>query len=136
MNLTEIYNTVDYMKPTHPATITIVDKRFPDLRKLLKTAGYTQDKTQSQLNQGRKDDLFSNAFVYEKNDDSIFIRPNSGQVLNFDDYQWMPWLDHPSLFEIADNMGLLNVTSTSNGSQVSLNDKAFRRLNLELFGQP
>lgn len=110
--------------------MAIIDKRYPDLRKLLKAAGYKQNIAQSRLNQGRKDELFTDAYVYENDHDSMFVRPNSGTVLDFTDYQWHHWLEHAELYSMAKEMGLLKIQSTD----VSLDETAFQSANLELFG--
>lgn len=109
-------------------TVEMTDKRYPDLRKFLKAAGYKMDVSKTQLNQGRKDELFTDAYIFEKDNDSVMVRPNSGTALNFDNYQWEPWIQHPTLRNIAEEMGLI-------GEDGTLDKKAFRRANLELFGE-
>lgn len=126
------------MYETELPEIEYADRRHPDMRQFLKLAGYEINRTHSQLNQGRKDELFTDALVFDKNigtdaQDSFFARKD-GTVLDFNTYTWVPWLRHPDMMKSAENLGLVKVTKGSKGSKIELDSKAFRRKGLKLNG--
>lgn len=128
-----MYNSADYEAPTR-ASNKIADTRFPDLRKLLTIAGYEENVQVSRLNQTRKDELFTNAYILEKDHDSLMVRTNSGTVLDFDTYTWIAWLAHPIVFRIANELGLLKVVPGDTSNLIELDDEAFSQAQLEIFG--
>lgn len=122
-----------------PLAVEYNDNRYPDMRKFLKLAGYEFNRDHSRLNQGRKDELFTDALVFDTNvgtdkQDSFFARKD-GKVLDFNTYTWVNWLDHEDMIRNASNLGIIRVSPTDTGTKLEIDANACRKLGLQLNGE-